>query len=68
MAANERRRGAKTDRQKVKQKKNAPDVVYTPGKEFNRKRLVLNIVTIAAVAFAIFLGLSIFFNVKQITV
>ncbi len=68
MAANERKRGANADRRKVKQKKNAPDVVYTPAKEFNRSRLVLNILTIAAVAFAIFLGLSIFFNVKTVTV
>lgn len=68
MAANERRRGMRADRAKTKQKKNAPDVVYTPAREFNRSRLVLNILTVAAVAFAIFLGLSIFFNVKTITV
>lgn len=68
MAANERRRGAGKDRRQTKQRKNAPDVVYTPAREFNRSRLVLNILTIVAVAFAIFLGLSIFFNVEQVTV
>lgn len=68
MAANERRRGRKPESRQTKQRKNAPDVVYTPAREFNRSRLVLNIVTIFAVAFAIFLGLSIFFKVEQVTV
>lgn len=68
MAANERRRIAGRKRSKPEQRKNAPEVVYTPAKEFNRSRLVLNILTIVAVAFAIFLGLSIFFKVDQVTV
>lgn len=67
MAANERRRG-NVERRRAKPKKSAPEVVYTPAREFNRSRLVLNILTIVAVAFAIFLGISIFFNVKQVTV
>lgn len=68
MAANERRRGRNTAGRQTKQRKNAPEVVYTPAREFNRRRFVLNILTIVAVAFAIFLGLSIFFKVEQVTV
>ena len=68
MAENERRRGRKNESRQTKQRKNAPEVVYTPAREFNRNRLVLNILTIFAVAFAIFLGLSIFFKVEQVTV
>ncbi len=68
MAENERRRVAGKRRPKPEQRRNAPEVVYTPAKEFNRSRLVLNILTIVAVAFAIFLGLSIFFKVDQVTV
>lgn len=68
MAANERRRGKTTENRKAKQRKPAPEVIYTPAKEFNRNRLVLNILTVFAVAFAIFLGLSIFFKVEQVTV
>ena len=68
MAENEKRRGKAKDSRQAKQKKTAPDVVYTPAREFNRSRLVLNILTVFAVAFAIFLGLSIFFKVEQVTV
>ena len=68
MAENERRRAGRTKKTESKQRKNAPEVVYTPAKEFNRNRLLLNIVTVFAVAFAIFLGLSIFFKVEQVTV
>ena len=68
MAQNERRRGNRPDRNRAKPKKTAPPVVYTPAPAFNRSRFVLNVLTIVAIAFAIFLGLSIFFNVKQITV
>lgn len=67
MANNERRRPGQR-RPQPTQRKTAPDVVYTPGRDFNRSRLILNILTVAAVAFAIFLGLSIFFKVDQITV
>ena len=67
MANNERRRPGQR-RQQPAQRKTAPDVVYTPGRDFNRNRLILNVLTVAAVAFAIFLGLSIFFKVEQVTV
>lgn len=68
MAKNERRRGRRAESRQTKQRKTAPEVVYTPAREFNRSRLVLNVLTIFAVAFAIFLGLSIFFKVEQVTV
>lgn len=68
MAENERRRARRTKASESKQRKNAPEVVYTPAREFNRNRLMLNILTVFAVAFAIFLGLSIFFKVDQVTV
>lgn len=67
MARNERRRPGER-RPQPAPRKSTPEVVYTPGKDFNRNRLILNIVTIAAVAFAIFVGLSIFFKVDQVTV
>lgn len=53
---------------KPQQRKHVPEVVYTPAKAFNRNKLLLHILTIAAVAFAIFLGLSIFFKVDTILV
>ena len=68
MATNERRPRASRTRNQTRTKNPPPDVVYTPAREFNRSRLVLNLLTIAAVAFAVFLGLSIFFNVEQVTV
>ena len=68
MAANERRRVAGARKQPAQQKKNAPEVVYTPAREFNRGRLVLNVLTVFAVVFAVFLGLSIFFKVEQVVV
>ena len=49
-------------------RKTTPEVVYTPGRAFHPKKLLLQIFTIIAVAFAIFLGLSIFFNVETVTV
>lgn len=67
MARNERRRPGEKRRQQAP-RRSAPEVVYTPGRDFNRNRLILNLVTVAAVAFAIFLGLSIFFKVEHVTV
>lgn len=70
MSANNRsgeRRPRRTT-QKPQQRKHTPEVVYTPGKAFNRRKLLLHVLTIAAVAFAIFLGLSIFFKVDTVKV
>lgn len=61
-----RRPGARAA--KPQPKKNAPEVVYTPARQFNRGRLVLNVLTVTAVAFAVFLGLSIFFKVEKVVV
>ncbi len=70
MSENERRRvpGARHRKSKTPSRKHAPDVVYTPAKAFDRKKLLLHVLTIAAVAFAVFLGLSIFFKVDTIAV
>ena len=50
--------------------KTGPDVVYLPPKPFSRNRLILHLVTIAAVVLAVVLGLSVFFRVdaEKITV
>lgn len=69
MPKQEKRPTERGGRQRKPQpRKTAPEVVYTPGRQFNRRRLLLRLVTIVAVAFAFFLGLSIFFKVDTITV
>lgn len=69
MPKQEKRPAERGGRQRKPQpRKTAPEVVYTPGRQFNRRRLLLRLVTIVAVAFAFFLGLSIFFKVDTITV
>ena len=44
------------------------DVVYTPPKPFKRTRFLLRLATVAAVVFAVVLGMSIFFKVEHIKV
>ena len=44
------------------------DVIYTPPKPFKRGRFILHLVTVAAVVFAIVLGMSIFFKVETVQV
>ena len=44
------------------------DVIYTPPKPFKRSRFILHLVTVAAVVFAIVLGMSIFFKVDKVQV
>lgn len=46
----------------------APEVVYTPPEPLNRKKLILRLLTVAAVALALFLGCSIFLKVENINV
>ena len=41
----------------------APEIVYTPPRPFNRNRLLLQLLSVAAVAVAMVLGVSIFFKV-----
>lgn len=49
--------------QPAKQEPTSPDVVYLPAQHFNRNRLILVLVTVAAVVVALLLGVSVFFNV-----
>lgn len=70
MSENERKRpgsGRRTNK-KPQPRRATPEVVYTPARPFQRNKLILHILTIAAVAFAVFIGLSIFFKVDTITV
>lgn len=53
---------------KNKQPINAPAVIYTEPMPFNRNRLVVQLVTVAAVVLAIVLGLSVFFKVENISI
>lgn len=74
-----RRRTVSSDKSRVgvaAQKKNArestarntPEVVYTAPKPFNRNRLLLRLATVAAVAIAFLLSLSVFFKVQNVQV
>lgn len=44
------------------------DVIYTPPKPFRRGRFLLRLATVAAVVFALLLGMSIFFKVEHVQV
>lgn len=46
----------------------AQEVVYTAPEPLNRKKFLLHLLTVAAVAIALFVGCSIFFRVEKITV
>lgn len=46
----------------------AQEVVYTAPEPLNRKKLILRLASIAAVALALFMGFSIFFKVENIVV
>ena len=54
--------------QKLAAKLDAPAIVYTQPRPFNRNRLLIQMVSVLAVASAFVLGLSIFFKVETITV
>ncbi len=64
------------DRRKVSGGRRAPqkparqqqDVVYLPAQRFSRPRLILQLVTVAAVVIALLLGISVFFKVETIRV
>ena len=70
--ANERRRvpgkTAKRPPEKPVPKRVEEDEAFTPAKPINRKKLALQLTTVAAVALAIAIGLSIFFKVDTISV
>lgn len=50
---------------KPRPKNPAVDIVYTPPKPFDKKRLLLQLGIIAAVVLAVFLSLSLFFKVSE---
>lgn len=61
-----RRKSAPANRRRTspaKQEQTSSDVVYLPAQHFNRNRLILVLVTIAAVVAALLLGVSVFFKV-----
>lgn len=49
-------------------KKNTPAVIYTKPLPFNLNRLLIQLLTVTALVLAFTLGLSIFFEVEQVTV
>lgn len=59
----------RTPRQRDRRhQKTDQDVVYTQPKAFNRKRLLLQLATVAAVVLAVLFGLSIFFKVSTVEI
>lgn len=59
---------ASTSAGRRKTKKPAPKIVYTPPRPLSQGRLLLRLVTVAAVVIALVLGVSIFFKVEVVTV
>lgn len=55
-------------KKKKKSRPDAPAVVYTQPKAFNRDRLLVQLLTVLAVVLALVMGLSVFFKVKVVTV
>lgn len=51
-----------------RKKKPTPKIVYTPPRPLSQGRLLLRLVTVAAVVIALVLGVSIFFKVEVVTV
>ena len=45
-----------------------PAVIYTAPQQFNRNRLVVQLLTVVAVVVALIMGLSVFFKVEKVTV
>jgi len=59
---------AQNQQTKPKQPKASADVVYLAPKPFSRNRLLLRLVSVAAVVIALVLGISVFFKVDKVTV
>lgn len=55
-------------KKKQAQRYDTPAVIYTAPQPFNRNRLLVQLLTVAAVVVALIMGLSVFFKVKTITV
>lgn len=52
-------------KQQAKPRQASSDVVYLPPQHFSRNRLILQLVTVAAVVLALLLGVSVFFKVQD---
>ena len=59
---------AKEREELAKRRKNRPPVVYTDPKPFNLNRLLIQLVAVLAIAFALTMGLSVFFKVETVMV
>lgn len=66
--AKERKRQEEERRRKRSAKLNAPAIIYTQPRVFNRNRFAVQLVTMLAVVLAMVLGMSVFFRVRVITV
>lgn len=66
--ADTRKRSAAASRKTAQPRRQKQEVVYTPPKPFSRSRLLLRLLTVAAVVLALTLGMSIFFKVRVVTV
>lgn len=66
--AKQRRQAEEERRRKRSAKLNAPAVIYTQPRAFNRNRFLIQLVTVLAVVLALVLGMSVFFKIKVITV
>lgn len=53
---------------KKPQNRQSPEVTYTQPVPVNRKKLLIRLITVFAVALALFLGCSVFFRVKHVVV
>ena len=63
------KRAAKAERKrKLAERADAPAVIYTQPQTFNRSRLLVQLMTIAAVVAAMVIGMSVFFKVGEIHV
>lgn len=62
------RRAERAETRERRAARPTPAVIYTEPATFNRNRLLLQLVTVAAVVLALVLGMSIFFKVERITV
>ena len=54
--------------QKKPQNRYEPEVTYTPPVPINRKKLLIRLATVFAMALALFLGCTVFFRVKDVVV
>ncbi len=53
---------------KTPPKNPAPEIIYTQPKPFQRRKLMLQLLTVFAIVLAVFLGMSVFFKVETVEV